>query len=709
MNIWNILKIDKTKDKSLIKSAYYNILTSVNPEDNPEDFKNLRTAYEEAIKYTETNETNDIKKNTSLDLWLEKVKNIYDNFSLRIDVKKWTEILNADVCISLDTNSEACEKLLLFLSENINIPHSIWSLIESYFNIKENKNELYEKFQSKYIDYIIYKIDHEDILNYYLFKIECNKDYDTWIYLYFETREYLNNNNIEKIKENLIKIKELKIYHPYLELLEARCFINFGDLINSRKICSKLIKEYPNDLLIVYTMAEIEWAEKNYEIAENLYKRCLNISPDNLNCKLGLADVWLEEGKLEKSKELFIDLIDVDKYDNYIRNRLSYINQILIIRLENLVKKNPYDDALKIQLAWCYYENSKYKEAIKIIINLHSNDQYTTIQKNILLGSSYFEMKDYDIALSYYYLLIENFSEIIDKSELANIYNKIGRTYTKTKKYEDAIYFYNKTLYINKDNIYYINCKCDVLIKLGKYKECFELTEEGLKICSNDSLIYDYRAESLFNLGLLKEAFDCANTSIKIYPYYSNPYLIKIKVLLEYNENEKVIEIIDYVNKLEIHDNEIMLYKARALRNLNKSEEAERTIKSLLLNLQENTPELDFIKSKAFYELAISELNKENFNSALELINEAICLDKNDLDNYYLRAYIYKCCYQYELSLNDYFHLLNNNGNIEFIYFNCACIYKEMGEFKIAKVYLNKLLKINPNYPNAKEELLKLT
>ena len=65
-----------------------------------------------------------------------------------------------------------------------------------------------------------------------------------------------------------------------------------------------MLKEYPNDLLIVYTMAEIEWAEKNYEIAENLYKRCLNISPDNLNCKLGLADVWLEEGKLEKSKEV---------------------------------------------------------------------------------------------------------------------------------------------------------------------------------------------------------------------------------------------------------------------------------------------------------------------------------------------------------------------------------------------------------------------
>ena len=44
---------------------------------------------------------------------------------------------------------------------------------------------------------------------------------------------------------------------------------------------------------------------------------------------------------------------------------------------------------------------------------------------------------------------------------------------------------YNGDLYINKDNIYYINCKCDVLIKLGKYKECFELTEEVVSVFVN--------------------------------------------------------------------------------------------------------------------------------------------------------------------------------------------------------------------------------
>ena len=324
MNIWNILKIDKTKDKSLIKSAYYNILTSVNPEDNPEDFKNLRTAYEEAIKYTETNENNDIKKNTSLDLWLEKVKNIYDNFSLRIDVKKWTEILNADVCISLDTNSEACEKLLLFLSENINIPHSIWSLIESYFNIKENKNELYEKFQSKYIDYIIYKIDHEDILNYYLFKIECNKDYDTWIYLYFETREYLNNNNIEKIThataEELVKIDGIgdKMAVKFVEYFSDKENIKkFNNLLNELTIIKEENNEEQNmtGLNFVVTGSVERFANRN-EVKDYIEKRGGKVT-GSVTSKTNYLinnDLLSNSSKNKKAKELGIEIINEEQF-----------------------------------------------------------------------------------------------------------------------------------------------------------------------------------------------------------------------------------------------------------------------------------------------------------------------------------------------------------------------------------------------------------
>ena len=36
MDTWMVLGIDKTKDKSLIKDRYFDLLTKVNPEDNPE-------------------------------------------------------------------------------------------------------------------------------------------------------------------------------------------------------------------------------------------------------------------------------------------------------------------------------------------------------------------------------------------------------------------------------------------------------------------------------------------------------------------------------------------------------------------------------------------------------------------------------------------------------------------------------------------------
>ena len=45
---FSILEIEKTKDKQVIQDAYRRLLVKVNPEDDPEGFKRLREAYEEA-------------------------------------------------------------------------------------------------------------------------------------------------------------------------------------------------------------------------------------------------------------------------------------------------------------------------------------------------------------------------------------------------------------------------------------------------------------------------------------------------------------------------------------------------------------------------------------------------------------------------------------------------------------------------------------
>lgn len=47
--VFRVLQIEETKDKNVIKNAYRSLLSHTNPEDDPEGFKRLRQAYEEAM------------------------------------------------------------------------------------------------------------------------------------------------------------------------------------------------------------------------------------------------------------------------------------------------------------------------------------------------------------------------------------------------------------------------------------------------------------------------------------------------------------------------------------------------------------------------------------------------------------------------------------------------------------------------------------
>ena len=48
---FHILGIEETKDENAVKMAYRKLLKETNPEDDPEDFKRLRTAYETAAAF----------------------------------------------------------------------------------------------------------------------------------------------------------------------------------------------------------------------------------------------------------------------------------------------------------------------------------------------------------------------------------------------------------------------------------------------------------------------------------------------------------------------------------------------------------------------------------------------------------------------------------------------------------------------------------
>ena len=105
---FRILGIEATKDERALKSAYREKLTVTNPEDDPEGFKRLRRAYEEACGYAretedaEGDEQEPPRDTTPSGLWLERAVEIYGNIRSRQDVKLWKALFDDDVFLSLE-------------------------------------------------------------------------------------------------------------------------------------------------------------------------------------------------------------------------------------------------------------------------------------------------------------------------------------------------------------------------------------------------------------------------------------------------------------------------------------------------------------------------------------------------------------------------------------------------------------------------------
>lgn len=96
-NIWDILGIETTRDEKKITEAYREKLSVTNPEDKPEEFKQLRSAYEEALAYARKPEGAQ-GEDRQIDEWLKQLADIYNDFAKRKNVENWEELFSQGIC-----------------------------------------------------------------------------------------------------------------------------------------------------------------------------------------------------------------------------------------------------------------------------------------------------------------------------------------------------------------------------------------------------------------------------------------------------------------------------------------------------------------------------------------------------------------------------------------------------------------------------------
>ena len=188
--IFAVLRIGETKDEGLIREAYRRLLTGVNPEDDPEGFKRLREAYEEAVAYAGALEEGggiceaDWMQNGPVGEFLQRVADVYGTLPRRLDIDEWKALVEEPVLQSLDDGEAAKWGMFSYLAENYRLPCRIWRLLDGVFFIEENQQEFKEQLPEGFVDYILHKIHDEkgssDFL-YEKFRGASDGDYDGFI------------------------------------------------------------------------------------------------------------------------------------------------------------------------------------------------------------------------------------------------------------------------------------------------------------------------------------------------------------------------------------------------------------------------------------------------------------------------------------------------------------------------------------------------
>ena len=637
MRIFKILGIEPTKNEMEIKEAYLNKLSDTNPEDKPEEFMQLRKAYEEAIEYANQEDEEDKNEidNTEIGLWMAKVREVYNNFRARNDINAWSELLKDDVCQNIETKTDARDALLEFFMQNYYLPSAVIRFLNEFFNFEEDIDELYESFPAEFIDNIIVDgIKYDEYPSYSLFEIKDGLDYEAFLTDFYEMNRKYRERDIEKTYDLLQDLKEYGIYHPEVDKKEAVVLYNLDRLDEALDIISNIDPKY-NEVVEADLLKGMILADKGQnEEAKQYYKTVLKREPSNVMACEGLCIIYKNEGRFAEAREL-LTVINSEGYEYEEIDRLfDELNQDIINDYENKVRlgQDKFETDKLLEIAHTYYIVDRLDEAYNIANSIEV-DENTDLMIYRLFARIYLDMKKYDEALKYADMWkngIENASEeklsnfAPKYKSMENVYFTKAWIYNQKGENNNALKELNKSLEILPNDVQFLNMKNKILFANQQYEEVLKVCDKIIEINPEVSEAYMMKIRSLYELEYLKEAFDECNDILYKDPYNLFAYIYKIRILIEVEEIEIAKEEIKSLRNEDVENQNLDFLEALILDYEDKREEATEIYKNLIKKLEEEDDGILAFPEELYFYYINEIFNTDEEGDVLELAQKGL-------------------------------------------------------------------------------------
>lgn len=476
----------------------------------------------------------------------------------------------------------------------------------------------------------------------------------------------------EKYQEALDHVNNLiKKYPNEISFWNEKAMIFFNQKLYEDALIyfNKSLQVVPNNEFILKWAIESNRMLRNYKEAERILNDALHYFPESVDVLQQQGWLMYNLKNYEEAIKIFDKIISIEP-----NNFLAKLWKVVSLRFEkqyteaeieaqNALIDFPDNTDLLMELAWVYYDQNKYADAINIfnqVLYIDPDNSKAKLWKITSLRKN----RNFDEAKT------EIDKVLINEPENVDILNELGWLYYNNNKYEDAVNIFSKVLSIDKKNNDALLWKITSLRQLKKFDLLKKEIEIALEIAPN-------HVEILNEVGW--------------FYYFQKDY-------------QKSQEIFKKVLSLDPENEYATKWRIISLRLLRQFDEAKKLLEDSKLRLP-NYKELQIQEANI-------NLDIHNYEKAIAIFNEILKLDDKNEEAYtglILANQLAKNISETEKIIDEALSKLPYNSRV---LYQTYWFYNEQGNYKKADEYISEAIKVDPNwtilYINRAEVLNKL-
>lgn len=274
-------------------------------------------------------------------------------------------------------------------------------------------------------------------------------------------------------------IKEEALKDEFITILQQ---INKRQFQEARDRVQQVIKRRP-DLALAYILkAKIDLSEKDRSSALTSLNKALEIDSKNQAAMLGIASIYLNEGKSKNAKDLVQQAIAVDKKTvaPYLmmaemanrENNLTEVERILVNGLES-VKGQIADEATIISsLAQLYKYQRQPRKVLALVQEINGRYPNHSVALSLLVGAQLLNNQAEEAGQTLRLLIARNDQDILHRMMLANI------LVNQPDKVEEVLVLLEKVSSIAPDNLQILVQKANLFIRVKHFDEAMNVAQQ---------------------------------------------------------------------------------------------------------------------------------------------------------------------------------------------------------------------------------------